>query len=566
MTQIYKNKFFISILSSALVSMALLGTAHAAEITVTTNNINGNTLYSNGAMLAGSIDATVSTLMNGDINGPYNFADVWFEYGTSGFLGQSTSKTQIGINYDNTLTTFNEPLNNLNPDTTYYFQAVAKNNATNLEVRGQILSFKTTSLNQSNGNSNSYYESNDSAPEVTTNSAILDSIEASSVMLDSYIKSNGSNTTAWFEYGTTDNLGQQTEDWAISTSAYQVDFQKKIQNLMPDTIYYYRAVAKNDHGTTYGSKYAVKTKEFSNGVTFSQPTILTSPAMLVRENSALLNGSAVPNNAETSVWFEWSEDPNVTINVNRSAAQSIGAGYSEVYMAYSPTNLVLGKTYYFRAIAKNSYGTSKGNILKFTTAVQVVVPKTATTNNEGAPVNNVQSQNTANTVALEAEFDNTNPRAGSKAVYAINYTNNTNSVLKDAVLKITLPNEVNYLASSFANVNQDGNTITLKIGDIAAKSTGSASVRVKITDLAKAQTIKFSAEMSYSLNGKISKENTSNELKISDYSLAASALETLGSIFTNLFVDFILGIMIGAGVYHFINKRKQVVDTEDPLK
>jgi hypothetical protein len=288
--------------------------------------------------------------------------------------------------------------------------------------------------------------------------------------------------------------------------------------------------------------------------------------MLVRENSALLNGSAVPNNAETSVWFEWSEDPNVTINVNRSAAQSIGAGYSEVYMAYSPTNLVLGKTYYFRAIAKNSYGTSKGNILKFTTAVQVVVPKTATTNNEGAPVNNVQSQNTANTVALEAEFDNTNPRAGSKAVYAINYTNNTNSVLKDAVLKITLPNEVNYLASSFANVNQDGNTITLKIGDIAAKSTGSASVRVKITDLAKAQTIKFSAEMSYSLNGKISKENTSNELKISDYSLAASALETLGSIFTNLFVDFILGIMIGAGVYHFINKRKQVVDTEDPLK
>ncbi len=557
MTNILKNRFFIGFLASTIISLASLSLAHAAEITVTTYNVDGNTISANSALLEGIVDVTSHP------------AEVWFEYGTSNFLGQSTAKNMEGLNFS--AKKFGAVISGLTANTTYYFQAVGRNIDTNLEVRGQLLTFSTNNTviqsNYSNStDANSGYYTSSSAPEVTTNPAILDSIDVNSATLDSYIKSNGSNTVAWFEYGTNDSLGQATEDWGVSVTAYQVDFQKKITGLMPDTIYYFRAAARNDYGTIYGSTYVFKTKEIATGITFSQPTVLTSPAMLIKDNSALLNGSAIANNAETNVWFEWSEDPNMNNGVNRNVSQSIGAGSNEVYAAYSLTNLTVNKTYYFRLVAQNSYGTTRGNINKFTTIHYVAPTQTVKTVNasNGTQVAQISVNNDA--ISLSGEFDNNNPRAGTKTVYALSYTNNTNLVIRDAVLKVTLPNEVSYLASSFANVNQNGNTITLKIGDIAAKGTGSASIRVRITDLAKAQVIKFTTNLSYKINGKSGEDNISNELKVSEYSLAASALDLLGTILNNIFIDLLLGIIIGAYGYHIINKQKQVVDTEDPLK
>ncbi len=560
MTNILKKKFFISFLASAIVSLASLSLAHAAEITIVTNNVDGNTISATSALLDGTVDVSEHP------------AEVWFEYGTSNFLGQSTPKNIEGLNFSSK--NFKIVVNGLTANTTYYFQAVGRNIDTNLEVRGQILTFSTNNIITQNNSSNSNNTNNgsytsSSAPEVTTNPAILDSIDANSAILDSYIKSNGSNTVAWFEYGTSDSLGQQTEDWGVSITAYQVDFQKKITGLMPDTIYYFRAAARNDYGTTYGNTYVFKTTETANGLTFSQPTVLTSPAMLIKDNSALLNGSAVANNAQTSVWFEWSEDPNMNIGVNRNPSQSIGAGSTEVYAAYSLVNLTVNKTYYFRLIAQNSYGTTKGNINKFTTITYVApIPVIKTTTTPNGKIITTQTAINSDAISLSAEFDNNNPRAGTKTVYAISYTNNTNYVIRDAILKITLPNEVNYMASSFANVNQEGNIITLKVGDIAAKASGSASIKVKITDLARAQVITFNTNLTYKVNTKPGQENISNELKVSEYSLAASVLDLLGSLLNNLFIDLILGIVIGAGTYHyFITKQKEeTADSDDPLK
>jgi len=305
MTNILKNKFFISLLASTLVSMALLSTAYAAEITITTYNADGDTINSNSAVLKGVADVTE------------HMADAWFEYGTSAFLGQSTPKNVIGLNF--TPVTFDAVINGLTANTTYYFQAVGRNIDTNLEVRGSILPFTTnatatTQGNNSGSNSNSNYISG--APEATTNYVIADSIESNSAILDAYIKSNGSNTVAWFTYWsceTNDISDQKTEKWRVSVTDYQTDFQQKITGLMPDTCYYFRGEAENDNGTASGNDRVFRTKATSNGLSFSQPVVLTSPAMFVRENSALLNGSVVPGNTETSVWFEWSENPEMTI-------------------------------------------------------------------------------------------------------------------------------------------------------------------------------------------------------------------------------------------------------------
>ena len=553
MTNIFKNRFFISFLASTLISIAFLSTAYAAEITVATHNADGDTISSNSAILKGVADVT-----------GYR-ADVWFEYGTSAFLGTPTPKNTIGLNF--TPVSFDAVINGLTANTTYYFQAVGRNVDTNLEVRGEILHFTTNATTQSNNsdsNSNSNYTSG--APEVTTNYIIADSLDSNSAILDAYIKSNGSNTVAWFTYWsceTNDISDQKTEKWRVSVTDYQTDFQQKITGLMPDTCYYFRGEAENENGAASGNDRVFRTKATSNGLSFSQPVVLTSPAMFIRENSAMLNGSVVPGNTETSVWFEWSENPEMTVGLNRSIGQSAGSGDGEVYAAYSLSNLILNKTYYFRIVAQNSYGTSKGEVKHFTT-VATPIQTPAISTNTSAPAT---YQKLDKSLTLEAEFDNNNPKAGSKAIYGLSYKNNTSAALKDAVLKITLPNEVNYMNSSFANVGQDGNILTFKLGDIAPGGSGTVSVKIKITDLAKSQNLKFKAEISYSKNGIAGKEILSSALQISDYSLAASVLETLGSLFTNLFVDFILGIMIGAGAYHyFVMNKKRKADTEDPLK
>lgn len=557
MTNIFKNKFFISLFVSSIISVAFLSTTYAAEITVSTQS--ASSVSSSDAILKGSVDTTS------------NHADVWFTYGTnSAALDKSTQKNAVDL-LSFGIAPFTEAIHGLEPNTIYFFRANAQNRETNFQVSGEILPFTTNSKPVNDPNTNSGYDSS-SAPEVTTNYVVANSIDSNSAILDAYIKSNGSNTVAWFTYWpckTNDASNQETEKWRVNVTDYQTDFQQKIIGLMPDTCYYFRGEAENNNGTTSGNDRVFITKGSSNGLIFAQPTASTTSAMLVRETTALLNGNVVPHNAETSVWFEWSENPEMTIGLNRNASQSAGSGDNEVYTAYSLTNLTLNKTYYFRVVAQNTYGTTKGNVNKFTT-VKTADP-VIVTSNSNTPVTNtyVKPRTQSKSVTLEAEFDDNNPNAGTKVVYAINYKNVTASVLKDAILKITLPNEVVYMASSFASVGQSGNVLTFKIGDIASKGYGIISVKIKITDLARAQNLKFNAEISYSDNNeKAGKENLVSELQISEYSLAASVLETLGSIFSNLFVDFILGLIIGAGTYHYyvVVGKKGESDAEDPLK
>lgn len=508
------------------------------EINLTTDT--ASSISGNSALLSGTVNTSICNVY------------VWFEYGKNGSLSNSTPKSRVGLNY--TAAHYNYPASDLDTNASYSFRIAAQRVSDNSIEYGSTLTFNTLSASESGLSS---------APGVTTNSASSKTLN--SAVLDATIEPNGSYTSAWFEYGTSEGLGNTIGTKGISSNDEKADFNYALTGLSANTIYYFRAVAQNDSGTTRGNIYIFITGPAEGAISLGRPTVFTAAPLLVKETSALLNGNAIANGGSTSVWFEWSEDANFTGAANKNSPQNIGQNNSETYFAYSLTNLVLGKTYYFRAVAQNPYGTSYGETKNFTTkisaqpAVNNSYPKTSGALPAGKPA--------ASALTLEAEFDNNNPPAGTKNIYAISYTNNTNSVLKDAILKITLPNEANYLASSFANAGQDGNTITLKIGDIAAKGSGSASIKIKINSLAKAQTLKFSAELSYDIAGKNGKENISNELKVSNYSLTASVLETLGSIFSNLFVDFILGLLIGAGAYHyFVINKKGKADAEDPLK
>ena len=148
MTYTLKNRFFISLLAPTLVSMALLSTAYAAEITVATRNVDGDTISSNSALLEGIVDATSYS------------ADVWFEYGANGSLDKSTQKQKAGLNFG--AVSFSNPVYNLEPNTAYSFRAAAQNTNTNSSpIYGETLNFTTNSNQIINSNSDS--NSNSSA-------------------------------------------------------------------------------------------------------------------------------------------------------------------------------------------------------------------------------------------------------------------------------------------------------------------------------------------------------------------------------------------------------------------
>jgi|GEM_PF-7013836 len=78
--------------------------------------------------------------------------------------------------------------------------------------------------------------------------------------------------------------------------------------------------------------------------------------------SVTLNGHVEPNGAETFVWFEWGETPDlgkVTIKQQFTDATD----YYQVLI-----DLKENTTYFYRAMASNSNGTSVSRVLSFTTA------------------------------------------------------------------------------------------------------------------------------------------------------------------------------------------------------
>jgi len=496
----------------------------------------------------GSTNGSNEFILFGSVNSRNYSPLAWFEYGTNQYsLSNSTPATQVGLNFGMANFEYRLPKDNLSPNTTYYFRAVARTSYG--LIYGNTLSFNTGYAN------NSAF-----SPTVITNPAT--SILSNSVVLNTSINPNNSNTDYWFEYGTTVNLGSTTAYKALSNYNFQLSLNSSLDNLTANTTYYFRAVARNNYGTSYGSILSFTTSQ-SYSTVAAQPRAITNAAVFIKQTSALLNGSAVANNNTTSTWFEWSEDLNMINGVNRSIAQNIGAGNSEVYLSYSLGNLISNRTYYFRVVAQNSYGTVYGNVNNFTTTIY-------TTSAASTPVvsNDTNVKISGDQLTLEAEFSDATPKAGQEVLLVINYTNNTKSVLKNSVLKVTLPNEVNYLSSSFAdgNVVQNGNVLTFKVGNIDAEVSDSVSIKIKITELAKTKDLKFISDMSYSFNGSSGKETIENTLKIGESSLAASAIDILKSIFGSWLIYLILGIIIGAGTYHFVNKRKQVIDTEDPLK
>ena len=135
-------------------------------------------------------------------------------------------------------------------------------------------------------------------------------------------------------------------------------FATTLTGLSLGTTYYIRAYATNSAGTAYGIRRRFTT------LTVTFPSVNTYAASNVTGSSAVCSG-IVTADGGTGVTLRgvcWSTSQNPTINDNRTTN-----GYGTGSFTDTITGLTPDTTYYVRAYATNSVGTSYGNEITFTT-------------------------------------------------------------------------------------------------------------------------------------------------------------------------------------------------------
>jgi hypothetical protein len=144
-------------------------------------------------------------------------------------------------------------------------------------------------------------------------------------------------------------------------------FTSTISGLNPNSKYYVRAYATNNAGTGYG-----KTISFIT-LTGQVPEIITTAISNITQTSATCGGE-IKSDGGLSITLRgvcYSTSPNPTLSGNFTT-NGTGTGT----FISNLTGLSFGKTYYARAFASNSLGTTYGNEYNFTTIVLPIVSTT----------------------------------------------------------------------------------------------------------------------------------------------------------------------------------------------
>jgi uncharacterized protein (TIGR02145 family) len=144
-------------------------------------------------------------------------------------------------------------------------------------------------------------------------------------------------------------------------------FNSSITGLTINNIYYVRAYATNSFGTAYGSQVSFST---------NTPTLTTTAVTSLTTTSAVCGGniSSIGGSAVTARGVCWSTSPNPTTEDSKTSNGSGSGTFTSSISGLTPET-----TYYVRAYAINSIGTSYGTQVSFSTKTPVLTT-TAITN------------------------------------------------------------------------------------------------------------------------------------------------------------------------------------------
>jgi hypothetical protein len=322
----YFNVFYFSneIIDSTLIDWPQVETSNMSSITETAAVIEGNVLSTGGDSNI-SRGVIWSTSPNLDVS-----------------LNTKTyDKGENGI--------YSSLINGLNPGTTYYVRAYVSNRR--FTSYGPIKYFKTL-IN---------------IPDLTTTQ--ISNLSSSSVVSGGTVTSDdGAQVTergvVWSKsiFPTVSLTTKTLNGSGIGT------FSSMVTGLLPNTKYYLRAYATNINGTNYGSQIEFITKSGLPELTTKKPTSIT-------DSSAICGGDIISsgNSNLTARGVVWSLSPTPTVALTTKTMDGNGTGsFNSNIRGLNP-----GTTYYLRAYATNSLGTSYG--AEEIILTQIGLPRVTTT-------------------------------------------------------------------------------------------------------------------------------------------------------------------------------------------
>lgn len=304
-------------------------TTSATLPTVVTGNISGTTAHGEVTDAGGAI-VTERGICWGTSHNPTTA-------GTHGSSGTGTG-------------TFSVELTDLAPGTTYYVRAYATNSAGTAYGSEKTLTA-------------------DAALPTVTTGAVSNITQTTAQGSGNVANSGGANVTergvCWSTSHNPTISGSHASN-GTGTGGYTVN----MTGLTANTHYYVRAYAKNGAGVSYGNEV-----DFTTAQNVSAPTVTTSQVTNVTQTTAT-GGGNVTNSGGANVTERgicWSTSHNPTTSGSH-ANSGTGTGSFTVNM----TGLTANTTYYVRAYAINSAGTSYGSEVSFTTQQALTVPAVIT--------------------------------------------------------------------------------------------------------------------------------------------------------------------------------------------
>ena len=248
---------------------------------------------------------------------------------------------------------FTSNITNLTANTTYYVRAYATNEKGT--SYGEQKSFTTLQ--------------NIELPTVTTTN-VTDVTQNTAVSGGNVTDDGGSSVIARGVCWST-SQNPTISDNHTSDGNGTGSFTSDLTNLTANTTYYVRAYATNENGTSYGEQ-----KSFTTLQNIELPTVTTADVTDITQNTAVSGGNVTDDGGATVTarGVCWSKDPNPTID-NSFISNGNGTGSFTIEIS----GLTSATTYYVRAYATNSEGTSYGEQKTFTTLQYIQLPTVTTT-------------------------------------------------------------------------------------------------------------------------------------------------------------------------------------------
>jgi hypothetical protein len=328
------------------------GTAYGESITfktldATVPNISSTTAAN---LITATTSKTGGTITN---NGASNISSRGVCYSNTATIPTiANTKTSDGTDVG----TFISALSGLTPNTIYYIRAYAVNGVG--VGYGDVKSFATTAATAP---SNITTTITSVVTQTTANSGgtILDN-GGSIIITRGVCWSNTSSQPTITNFKTINGSGSGA-------------FISNLTNLLPGTTYYLRAYATNGIGTGYGNIIAFTTiaTTVPTGVTTASVTLITASTATCGGNITADGGASIT--ARGVCWSNTTSSPNIT---SPKTIDGTGAGN----FSSAVTGLLPNSTYFIRAYATNSLGTTYGALRSFTTPAASIPSGVSTAN------------------------------------------------------------------------------------------------------------------------------------------------------------------------------------------